>query len=80
MKTMEIPYVIHCMDKGYQLIMIHGTGDTLIYIVPSKTLQTYLLKQQNKSNSVKTEVIYIKQATILTNRVMMYGMVNLINK
>ena len=37
-KVMEIPYVTHCTDKGYQLIMIHGAGDTLIHIVPSKTL------------------------------------------
>ena len=47
-KVMEIQYVTHCTDKGYQLIMIHGAGDTLIYIVPSKTLIKYLLKQKDK--------------------------------
>ena len=64
-KTMEIPYVTHCMDKGYQLITIHGAGDMLIYIVPSKTLQKHLLKQKGKPNSVKTGVLCIKQATTL---------------
>ena len=50
---MEIPYVIHCMDKGYQLIMIHGAGDTLIHIIPSKMLRKYLLKQKDKTKSIK---------------------------
>ena len=79
-KAMEIQYITHCTDKGYQLITIHRTGDTLIHIVSSKTLQTYLLKQKDKLNSVKTGVICIKQATILTNRVIKYRIVNLINK
>ena len=37
-KAMEIQCVTHCTDEGYQLIMIHGAGDMLIHIVPSKTL------------------------------------------
>ena len=48
MKTMGIPYVTHCMDEGYQLITIQGTGDTLIHIVPSKTLRKHLLKQKKQ--------------------------------
>ena len=38
MKVIEIQYITHCTDKGYQIIMIHGAGDILIHIVPSKTL------------------------------------------
>ena len=38
MKVMEIQYITHCTDEGYQLIMIHGVGDILIHIVPSTTL------------------------------------------
>ena len=60
--------------------MIHGAGDTLIHIIPSKTLRKYLLKQKDKPNSIKTGVLYIKQVTILTNRVMHYKTSNLINK
>ena len=80
MKIMEIQYITHCTDKGYQLITIHGAGDTPIYIVPSKTLWEHLLKQKDKSNSVKTGVICIKQATTLTNRVITYKTANLIRE
>ena len=47
-KIMEIQYITHCTDAEYQLITIHGAGDTLIHIVPSKTLRKYLLKQKDK--------------------------------
>ena len=60
--------------------MIHEAGDTLIHIVPSKTLQKHLLIQKDKQNSVKTGVICVKQATILTNGVTRYETVNLINE
>ena len=56
---MEIPYVTHYIDEGYQLIMIYGAGDTLIHIVPSKTLRKHLLKQKDKMKSIKTGVICI---------------------
>ena len=80
MKVIDIQYITHCMDKGYQLITIHRAGDTLIYIVPSKTLQKHLLKQKDKPNSVKSGVVCVKQATTLTNGVTNYSTVNLINK
>ena len=80
MKVIEIQYITHCMDKGYQLIIIYGAGDTLIHIVLSKILQKHLLKQKDKPNSVKTRVIYIKQAITLTNRIMIYRTANFINK
>ena len=66
------------MDEGYQLIMIHGAGDTLIHIVLSKTLRKHLLKQKDKTKSIKTGVICVKQSTPLMNRIMYYGMLNLI--
>ena len=47
-KVMNIQYITHCTDEEYQLITIHGAGDTLIYIVLSKTLRKYLLKQKDK--------------------------------
>ena len=78
MKVMEIQYITHCMDKGYQLIMIHGAGDTLIYIVPSKILRTHLLKQKGQIKSIKTGVVCVKQSTPLTNRITYYGTSNLI--
>ena len=80
MKTMEIPYVTHCMDKGYQLITIHGAGDTLIHIVPSKTLRKHLLKQKDKTKSIKTEVMSITQSTSLTNGIMYYRTSNLVKE
>ena len=79
-KTMEIPYVTHCTDKGYQLITIHRAGDTLIHIVPSKTLRKYLLKQKDKTKSIKTGVIYIMQSTSLTNEIIYYKTSNLVKE
>ena len=78
MKTMGIPYVTHCMDEGYQLITIQGTGDTLIHIVPSKTLRKHLLKQKDKIKSIKTGIVCVKQLTPLMNRITYYGTSNLI--
>ena len=80
MKTIEIPYVTHCTDEGYQLITIHRAGDTLIHIVPSKTLRKHLLKQKGKMKSIKTGVICITQSTPLTNGIMYYRMTNLIKE
>ena len=80
MKTIEIPYVTYCMDEGYQLIMIHGAGDTLIYIVPSKTLRKHLLKQKDKTKSIKTRVICITQSIPLTNGITYYGTSNLVKE
>ena len=78
MKTIEIPYVTHCTDKGYQLIMIHRAGDTLIHIVPSKTLRKHLLKQEDKKKSIKTGVICVKQSTLLINSITYYETSNLV--
>ena len=52
MKAIEIQYVTHCTNKGYQLITIHRAGDTLIHIVSSKTLRKHLLKQRDKMKSI----------------------------
>ena len=68
------------MNKGYQLIMIHGAGDTLIHIIPSKTLRKHLLKQKDKAKSVKTGVICITQSTPLTNGITYYKTSNLIKE
>ena len=78
MKTMEIQYVTQCTDKGYQLITIHGAGDTLIHIMPSKTLRKHLLKQKDKMKSIKTGVIYVNQSTLLTNEITYYVTSNLV--
>ena len=68
MKVMEIQYIMHCIDKGYQLITIHGAGDTLIYIVPSKTLRKRLLHQKkNKTQFIKTGVNRVQQTSLLPN-------------
>ena len=80
MKTMEIPYITYCMDEGYQLITIYGAGDTLIHIVPSKTLRKHLLKQKDKMKSIKTGVISVIQSTPLTNGITYYGTSNLIKE
>ena len=56
MKAMDIQYITHCTDKQYQLITIHRAGETLIHIIPSKTLTKHLLKQKDKQNSIKTGV------------------------
>ena len=60
--------------------MIHGAGDTLIHIVPSKTLRKHLLKQKDKTKSIKTGVICITQSIPLTNGITYYGMSNLIKE
>ena len=78
MKAMEIQYVTHYTDEGYQLIMIHEAGDTLIHIVLSKTLRKHLLKQRGKMKSIQTRVICVKQSTPLTNEITCYGTLNLI--
>ena len=80
MKVMEIQYVMHCTDEGYQLITIHGAGDTLIHIVPSKTLRKHLLKQKDKTKSIKTGVNCVKQSTPLMNRIMYYKTSNLVKE
>ena len=80
MKVIDIQYITHYTDEGYQLITIHGAGDTLIHIVPSKTLRKYLLKQRDKTKSIKTGVICVKQSTLLTNGIMYYGISNLVMK
>ena len=43
-KVMDIQYVTHCTNDQYQLITIYSVGDTLIHILPSKTLIKHLLK------------------------------------
>ena len=67
MKIINIQYITHLTDNQYWLIIIHGAGDTLIYIVSSKILTKHLLKQKGKQNSIKTGVYCIKQLTILPN-------------
>ena len=78
MKVIEIQYVTHCMDDGYQLITIHEAEDTLIHIVLSKTLRKHLLKQKDKIKSIKTSIVCVKQLTPLTNGIIYYGTSNLI--
>ena len=80
MKVIDIQYVTHCMDDQYWLITIYGAGDTLIHIIPSKTLQKQLIKRKDQLNSIKTGVYCVKQLTTLTNGVMHYMTANLINK
>ena len=80
LKVIEIQYITHCMDNGYQLIMIHGAGDTLIHIIPSNTLRKHLLKQKDKTKSIKTGVICVRQSTPLTNEIIYYRTSNLIRK
>ena len=77
---MKIQHVTHCTDEGYQLIMIHGAEDTLIHIVPSKTLRKHLIKQKDKTKSIKTRVISVTQSTPLTNGIMYYGTSNLVKE
>ena len=78
MKVIDIQYITHYVDKDYWLIMIYGSEDTLIHIVPSKTLTKHLLKQKNKPKSIKTGVHCIKQLMILLNRTYHYMTSNLI--
>ena len=42
MKVIDIQYVIYCVDNQYQLKIIHRAEDTLIHIIPSKTLTKHL--------------------------------------
>ena len=67
MKVMDLQYITHCIDDDYQLITIHRSDDTLIHIKPSKTLRRWLLKQKDKTKSIKTEVNLIQQASLLPN-------------
>ena len=69
---MEIQYVTHCTDEGYQLIMIYRAGDTLIHIVPSKILRKHLIKPKDQTKSIKTGIICVKQSTPLTNGITYY--------
>ena len=80
MKVMDIQYIMHCIDEQYQLITIHRAGDTLLHIVPSKTLTKHLLKQKDKSKSIKMGVHCIKQLILLSNRVYHHMTLNLINE
>ena len=67
MKAIDIQYITHYTDDQYQLITIYRAGETLIHIIPSKTLTKHLLKQKDKWNSIKTGVYCIKQSTVLSN-------------
>ena len=58
--------------------MIYGAGDTLIHIVPSKILRKHLIKQKDKTKSIKTGIIYVKQSISLTNGITYYGTSNLV--
>ena len=75
---MEIQYVTHCTDEGYQLIIIYGAGDILIHIISSKILRKHLIKQKDKTKSIKTGIICVKQSTPLTNGITYYGTSNLV--
>ena len=67
MKVMDLQCITHCTDDDYQLITIHGADNTLIHVKPSKTLRKRLLKQKDKSKSIKTGVNLIQQASLLPN-------------
>ena len=67
MKIMDLQCIAHCADEDYQLITIQGGDDTLIHIKPSKTLRKWLLKQKDKSKSIKTRVNWIQQTSLLPN-------------
>ena len=69
MKVMDLQYITHCTNNNYRLITIHRADDTLIHIKPSKTLTKQLMKQRNKTNSIKTGVNLIQQSSLLPNRV-----------
>ena len=69
MKVMDLQYITYCTDKEYCLITIHGADNTLIHIKPSKTLKKWLLKQKDKTKSIKTGVNVIQQALLLPNRI-----------
>ena len=67
MKVMDLQYITYCTNEEYGLITIHGSDNMLIHIKPSKTLMKRLRKQKDKTNSIKTRVNLIKQATLLLN-------------
>ena len=71
---------MYCIDEQYQLITIQGAEDTLIHIIPSKTLMKHLLKQKDKPKSIKTEVHCINQLMMLPNGFYHHMTSNLINK
>ena len=48
MKAMDIQYIIYYTNNQYQLITIYRARETLIHIIPSKTLTKHLLKQKDK--------------------------------
>ena len=56
MKAIDLQYVTHCTNNEYQLITIHRADNMLIHIKLSKILTKRLLKQKDKSNSIKTRV------------------------
>ena len=80
MKVMDLQCIAHCADDDYQLITIQGGDDTLIHIKPSKTLMKQLLKQKDKSNSIKTRVNQIHQASLLPKGVNHHMTSNLIKE
>ena len=47
---------MHYTNSEYQLITIQGADDMIIHIKPSNTLMKQLLKQKDKSKSIKTRV------------------------
>ena len=67
MKVMDLQYLTHCIDEDFELITIHRVDNTLIHIKPSKTLKKWLLKQKDKTKSIKTGVNIIQQALLLPN-------------
>ena len=79
-KVIEIQYITHYTNKEYQLIMIYGAGDTLIHIVPSKILRKHLIKQKDKTKSIKMGVICITQSTPLTNGITYYETSNFVKE
>ena len=69
MKVMDLQCITHCTNDDYRLITIHRADDTLIHIKPSKTLRKHLLKQKDKTKSIKTGVNLVQQALLLPNRI-----------
>ena len=78
MKAIDLQYVTHCTDNEYRLIMLHEVDDILIHIKQSSNLTKHLLKQKDKSKSIKTRVNQIYQALLLPNRVNHHMTSNLI--
>ena len=78
MKAIDINNITHYTDKQYKLIIIHRAGDILIYIISSKTLSKYLLKQMNKRKSIKTRVHNIYQLRSTSDMMINHMPTNLI--